>query len=83
MIQHHKFVDGCFVLHKVMVNGHKYSCWYGRDGKPFSAERFSRDNQTTYNVPARQHEVWKQLERIGARYVERADTTGKVVETTA
>lgn len=73
MIQHSKFDDGTYVLHKIMLNGHKYSCWFGRDGKPFSAERFSRDGLKTYNVPARHREVWSQLERIGRSYRERVE----------
>jgi len=84
MIQHHKHHDGTFVLHKITLNGHKYSCWYGRDGKPFSAERISRDDRTTYHVDlSRQHEVARQLGRIGRPYVERVDTTGRVVESNA
>lgn len=84
MIQYRKFADGCFVLHGIKLNGHKYSCWYGRDGKPFSAERFHRYNDTTYHVDlSRQHEVARQLERRGRPYVEQVDTTGKVVENQA
>jgi hypothetical protein len=68
MIQHSEFHDGCFVLHKIMLNGHKYSAWYGRDGVMFSAELVFQ-NGNTRNVTERQHEVWKQLTKVGSRYV--------------
>lgn len=69
MIQYHKFHDGGFVLHKVVVNGNKYSAWFGADGKIFSAERFSKDNTKSYHVDtARQHEVARQLEQVARRY---------------
>lgn len=69
MIQKKTLPGDCFVLHCVMVNGHKYSVWYGKDGTPFSAERFSSDNRTTYNVPIRQVNVYAEFEKIGKRYV--------------
>jgi hypothetical protein len=83
-MQYREFQDGCFVIHKMMVNGHKYSAWFGTDGKLFSAERFSRDGQTTFNVPFSQHEVIRQLEQLARPYVKAPliDTTGVVVETT-
>jgi hypothetical protein len=66
------FHDGTFVLHKIELNGHKYSAWFGKDGVAFSAERFSRDNQKTFNVPLnRQTNVADQLTRIGKRYTGR------------
>jgi hypothetical protein len=69
MIQHSKFTDGCFVLHKVMLNGHKYSAWYGQDGVLFSAELVFPNGNTRNVDTSRQHEVAKQLTRIGQRYV--------------
>jgi hypothetical protein len=66
------FHDGTFVLHKIELNGHKYSAWFGKDGVVFSAERFSRDNQKTFNVPLnRQKNVAEQLTKIGKRYTGR------------
>ena len=66
-IQHHTFTDSTYVLHKVMVNGHKYSVWYGKDGTPFSAELVKR-NGDTVGVPARNRNVWAEFERIGRPY---------------
>lgn len=65
MVQRVEFSNGNFVLHRVMINGHKYSCWYDSEGTPFSAERVSGNR--SWNVPARHKEVWKQLERVGKR----------------
>ncbi len=66
------FSDGTFVLHKITLNGHKYSAWYGKDGVVFSAERFSRDNQKTFSVPlSRQKNVAEQLTKVGKRYTGR------------
>jgi hypothetical protein len=66
------FTDGCFVLHKIMLNGHKYSAWFGKDGTVFSAERFNRNNDTAFNVPlSRQKNVAEQLTKIGKRYTGR------------
>jgi hypothetical protein len=73
------FHDGTFVLHKIMLNGHKYSAWFGKDGTVFSAERFSRDNQRAYNVPlTKQTNVADQLTAIGRRYADRVTPTAGV-----
>lgn len=67
------FTDGTFVLHKIEINGHKYSAWFGKDGVVFSAERISSDNQRTFNVPLnKQKNVAEQLTKIGKRYVGRS-----------
>lgn len=66
------FQDGSFVLHKIELNGHKYSAWFNKDGTVFSAERFSRDNQKTFHVPlSKQTNVAHELTRIGQRYTGR------------
>lgn len=66
------FNDGTFVLHKIILNGHKYSAWFRKDGTVFDAERSSKDNQKSFNVPlSRQPNIATQLTRIGQRYVRR------------
>ena len=69
MIQFSRFSNGNYVLHNVIVNGHKYSVWYGKDGKPFSAERHNRDGNTV-TVSSAQRKVWEELEKIGKPYKE-------------
>lgn len=66
-IQHNTFQDGTFVLHKVEVNGHKYSAWFNKDGNVFSAERVLQNRSA--NVPLdKQKNVAAQLTKIGKRY---------------
>lgn len=67
-MQHSKFHDGTFVIHKIMLGKHKYSAWFGRDGIAFSAEMVL-DNGNTRSVAQRSRGVWDQLNRIGRRYV--------------
>jgi hypothetical protein len=67
-MQHHEFHDGTFVIHKVMHNGHKYSVWFSKDGIAHTAERFSKDNQRTYNVPLSQVNVFATFDKIGQHY---------------
>lgn len=69
------FGDGTFVLHKIELNGQKYSAWYNKDGTVYSAERFSKDGQKTFNVPlSKQPNVVQQLNKIGRRYTGRGNT---------
>ena len=68
MIQHNKFQDGCFVLHRIEMNGQKYSAWFGRDGVAFSAELIFPDGNVR-NVERRSSGVWAGLNKIGRRYV--------------
>lgn len=68
MIQHSEFHDGSFVLHKVMVNGRKYSAWYGKDGTPKDAELFLPGNHSR-TVSKCQVKVWNELRTIGKPYV--------------
>lgn len=70
MIQHNVFHDGSFVLHKVMINGHKYSAWYGKDGTLKDAELFLPTGHTR-TVTKSQVNVWRELTSVGERYVER------------
>lgn len=61
---------GGYVLHKVMVNGRKYSAWFDKSGKLLDAERFSKDNRTTFHVPLDRHRlVAAELTKVGARYL--------------
>ncbi len=70
MIQYSKFDNGGFVLHRVMINDHKYSAWYNVTGKVLAAERVSSDNRSTGAVPLdRCRLVAMKLARVGARYV--------------
>ncbi len=60
---------GGFVLHKVLVNGVKYSAWYDAMGTCQSAERVTRDFKN-YNVPLGvQVQLAARLSVIGKRYV--------------
>lgn len=66
-IQKAEFADGSFVLHKVMVNGHKYSVWFDTMGVPFSAEMVY-SNGNTKNVPQRCTNLFAEFKKIGARH---------------
>jgi hypothetical protein len=61
-----RFPTGGFVLHKIMLNGHKYSAWFGEDGTLFDAELVMR-NGNVRNVSERQTEIRRQLTVIGKR----------------
>jgi len=63
-MQHAKFHDGSFVLHKVVVNGHKYSVWFDNFGKPKAAERV-KPNGNTVNVSEKCVNLYAEFERIG------------------
>lgn len=69
MIQHNKFHNGGFVLHKVSVGGKTYSVWYDSDGKPHDAEMKLRDGNTR-SVSKRSVNLWAEFQRIGNRYRE-------------
>lgn len=63
-MQYHKFYDNGFVIHKVFLNGVKYSCWFDSKGKLTSAESFHGSN--AQNVPLDLHtNVAASLQRIG------------------
>ena len=66
-IQHHTFHTGGYVLHKVMIDGTKYSAWYDKDGKLLDAEQFTRSN-VARPVPTRMKNVRAELVKIGDRY---------------
>jgi hypothetical protein len=67
MIQHSTFKNGGYVLHKVMVNGTKYSAWFDAAGKLLDAEQITRSN-VARPVPQRAVNVRAELVKIGARY---------------
>jgi hypothetical protein len=70
------YSDGSFVLHKIEINGNKYSAWFDKAGNVTAAERFSKDNQKTFNVPlTKQKNIAAELTRIGQRF------TGRTVPT--
>ena len=58
------FSTGGYVIHKLYVNGVKYSVWYREDGTPHSAERV-RSNGQTYNVPVGHVHLWAEFKKIG------------------
>lgn len=72
------FPDGGFVVHKIMINGYKYSCWYGPDGLPRDAERFG-EGGATFPVPRRHTKIWKRLAGAGAAWA--ASERGRRAET--
>ena len=71
MVQMHRFHNGGFVLHKIMLNGRKYSAWYTANGALLNAERV-QGARGTCSVPLSHTGVRKELERIGGYYVRAA-----------
>ena len=66
MIQHSKFNNGGFVLHKIPVNGQTYSAWYDKDGKLLDAERTT--NHKVSHVSVKYTQVRAELQKVGNRY---------------
>jgi hypothetical protein len=67
VIQHSKFPDGSFVLHKVMLGTQKYSAWFHKDGTLKDAERICPDGRTR-SIPTAFRHVRYDLGIIGRRY---------------
>jgi hypothetical protein len=67
MIQFHSFHDGSFVLHKIMLNGQKYSAWFNADGTFKDGERVLRDGSTR-NVSVKHTIIRGELERRARPY---------------
>jgi len=68
MIQHLTFETGGFVLHKIIINGQKYSAWFDVNGKILAAERIAT-NGTVMTVPSYHRHVLEEIHKIGQRYV--------------
>ncbi len=68
MIQFHKFENGGFVLHKIMIRGTKYSAWFDARGNLLGAEQFCRN--CTRNVAQRCNRILQILQIQGKGYVD-------------
>ncbi len=67
MIQKQEFSNGDFVLHKVMINGSKYSAWYRADGTMHDCELILGIGKTRTVSLGHDH-IRKELAIIGRRY---------------
>lgn len=68
MIQYHRFSSGNgFVLHKIMLNGKKYSAWFRADGSYVDAERIN--NHHSVSVSKSHTKVIGKLVEIAKPYV--------------
>lgn len=67
MVQYNRFDSGGFVLHKVVVNSCRYSCWFDSSGKLIDCERVVAIGRTAA-VSARCGKLRQKLQQIGNSY---------------
>jgi hypothetical protein len=60
-----RFSNGGYVIHKMYVNGIKYSAWFDKDGDVLDAEGF--DGLGRSRSVKRGGPVWTELQRVGRR----------------
>ncbi len=70
-IQFSRFSTGGYVLHKVMIDGTKYSAWYSATGELLDAEQYTTSN-VARPVPLRLVNIRAELTKIGGRYLNAA-----------
>lgn len=67
-IQHHKFHDGGYVLHKIEFQGRKFSAWYTSTGELIDAELVMASGETR-RVHTRYIVIRAHLTKVGQRYL--------------
>lgn len=75
MIQHHRFSNGGFVLHKIRHGRRTYSAWFTALGTLIASEATNRHPDCHYNNLAGGHTtVNDALTAIGSYYVGKEET---------